>query len=140
MIGIIYCTYKQQVDRFLIRTVYWILPLSFFMSACLINQRVLAALVGILFSLSLSLILGDRCDERFIRLSKYTYTIFLLSYFPQMFIRGPIAFRFPEVNSYAFSVLSFFVGFFTPVLIGVLVDKMKLKNRLFTFLAHFVGL
>ena len=139
-LGILYCSYKTQVDDFLRKYIWFILPISFVLSACLIKVDLLAAFIGILFSVSLSLVMEYRCPERVISLSNYTYTVFLLSYFPQMFIRGPIAHAFPEVNQYLFSSLSFVVGFGLPVLIGCCVMRLKKKSRWGAYCALLIGL
>ena len=90
-LGILYCIYKGRVDAILSRYRGAMLLGSFVLSAGLIPVKVMAALVGIAFSLTLSLAVEKHCGDRMIRLSGFTYTVFLLSYFPQMFIRGPIA-------------------------------------------------
>lgn len=139
-LGIVYCSYKQAVDDFLRRYRLFFLPVLFVLSACLIKVKLVAALVGILFSLSLSLAVANRCGERTVALSDFTYAVFLLSYFPQMFIRGPIAHCFPEVNQYVLSAVSFAVGFALPVLIGMWVVRMKRKSRVVASCALLIGL
>lgn len=139
-LGIVYCTYKSQVDDWLRKYVLYILPVSFILSACLIKVELIAALVGILFSLSLSLAVENRCGSRVVALSDLTYAVFLLSYFPQMLIRGPIAHAFPEVNQYVFSAVSFVVGLAVPVLIGMWVLRMKQKSRVVASCALLIGL
>lgn len=139
-LGIVYCSYKQAVDDFLRRYRLFLLPVLFVLSACLIKVKLVAALVGILFSLSLSLAVANRCGERTVALSDFTYAVFLLSYFPQMLIRGPIAHRFPEVDQYVLSAVSFVVGFAVPVLIGMWVVRMKKKSRLVASCALLIGL
>ena len=139
-LGIVYCTYKGQVDNFLNRFRWFILPVSFLLSAMLIDIALIAALIGILFSLSLSLTVESRCGKRVITLSNYTYTVFLLSYFPQMFIRGPVAHAIPDVNQYVLSAISFVTGFCIPVLIGALVVKKKKRNKFIDSCALLIGL
>ena len=139
-LGIVYCTYKKRIDDFLRKYHWYILPVSFALSAWLIDNAIVAALAGILFSLSLSLTVESHCSEKVIALSNYTYTVFLLSYFPQMFIRGPIAHTFPEVNQYVLSAISFITGFFIPVLIGALVVRLKKRNKFIESCALLIGL
>ena len=139
-LGIVYCAYKKLIDDLFWKYCWYILPVSFALSAWLIDNVIVAALVGILFSLSLSLAVESRCGEKIIALSNYTYTVFLLSYFPQMFIRGPIAHAFPEVNQYALSIISFIAGFFVPVLIGSLVVRLKKRNKFIESCALLIGL
>lgn len=139
-LGILYCQYKKCIDEFLLKYRYVALPFFFILSAILIDNKLIAALVGIAFSLVLSLVFEHRCGEGIIKLSGYTYTIFLLSYFPQMFIRGPIAHAFPGINQYILSVVSALVGFFIPVLIGEIVMRIRLKNKVTKFAACLIGL
>lgn len=139
-LGIVYCTYKEQVDNFLKRLRWFILPVSFLLSAMLIDIALIAALIGILFSLSLSLTVESRCGKRVVTLSNYTYTVFLLSYFPQMFIRGPVAHAIPDVNQYVLSAISFVTGFCIPVLIGALVVRLKKRNKFIDSCALLIGL
>lgn len=139
-LGILYCTYKEQIDC-IIRKYYWyILPLSFVLSAILISIAQIAALVGILFSISLSLVVENMCGNKIISFSNYTYTIYLLSYFPQMFIRGPIAHSYPDVNQYVFSFISCVLGLLLPVFIGILTVKMKHQNKFISSCALLIGL
>ena len=99
----------------------------------------MAALVGIAFSLTLSLSVEAHCGDRMIRLSGFTYTVFLLSYFPQMFIRGPIAHALPEVNQYVLSLVSIVMGFGLPMVIGFLYARVRNKNRLTRFVGLLIG-
>ena len=87
----------------------------------------------------LSLIVEKRSGVGLIHLSDYTYTVFLLSYFPQMLVRGPIAHAFPEVNQYLFSCVSFVLGFSLPILFGVIYRRVKDANRLTRFVGLSVG-
>ena len=98
-----------------------------------------SALVGIAFSLTLSLSVEKHCGDRMIRLSGFTYTVFLLSYFPQMFIRGPIAHALPEVNQYVLSLVSIVMGFGLPMVIGFLYARVRNKNRLTRFVGLLIG-
>ena len=83
---------------------------------------------------------GEASGVGLIHLSDYTYTVFLLSYFPQMLVRGPIAHAFPEVNQYLFSCVSFVLGFSLPILFGVIYRRVKDANRLTRFVGLLVGL
>ena len=103
---------------------------SFVLSAGLIPVKVMAALVGIAFSLTLSLSVEKHCGDRMIRLS---------SYFPQMFIRGPIAHALPEVNQYVLSLVSIVMGFGLPMVIGFLYARVRNKNRLTRFVGLLIG-
>jgi len=139
-LGILYCIYKGRVDNILLRYKYAMLLCSFVLSAGLISIEIIAALIGIVFSLTLSLVVERHCGNRIIGLSEFTYTVFLLSYFPQMFIRGPIAHALPEVNQYVLSLVSIVMGFALPILFGVLYGKVRDKNQLARFVGLLIGL
>lgn len=106
----------------------------------LLSKGVVAALSGIIFSLGLALVLSDRCKDQIVQMSTYCYTVFLLSYFPQMLIRGFIAHRFPYVNQYWFSVLSFLLGLFVPIIIAMVYTKLRHKYRILDRLGFLIGL
>lgn len=139
-LGIIYCIHKKKVDAFLLRYKYTILLGAFMLSACLIPVRVIAALAGVVFCLVLSLVVESHCGDRIVCLSDYTYTVFLLSYFPQMFIRGPIAHALPEVNQYVLSVVSVVVGFILPIALGLFYRKVLDKNSVTRFVGLLIGI
>ena len=139
-LGILYCQNKMIVDENLKKYNIAILVISFILSAMLIPIHTIAALTGIVFSIALSLMLEKYCGHIIVTLSNYTYTIFLLSYFPQMFIRGPIAHKFGEVNQYILSATSFISGFFIPVIIAVFYNKYLKKYKLFNSLGVLIGL
>lgn len=139
-LGIVYCRYKEYVDRFLLKYRYVILLVSFVISTLLLDNQLIAALVGIAFSIVLSLMVEGLCGKRITQLSGYTYTVFLLSYFPQMFISGPIAHVFPTVNQCLLCVVSALSGFFIPILIGIIATKMRTKNRLMKFCTSLIGI
>lgn len=94
-LGILYCIYKGRIDAILLRYKYGMFLGSFALSASLLPWKLVAALVGIVFSLILSLIVEKRSGVGLIHLSDYTYTVFLLSYFPQMLVADllPMLFR-----------------------------------------------
>ena len=138
--GMLYCQFKPIIDKFIRR--YWIGIgiVSISISASLVTSGYIAAIWGIMFSVTIALILESKCGEGMIILSGLCYTVFLLSYFPQMFIRGPIASRFPEVNEYWFSILSFGVGLFIPLLIGFIYIKIRQRNISFSKTGILIGL
>ncbi len=124
LLGILYCEYKPSIDGFIRK--YWILIGLVFLilSISLILPKSVSALCGILFSVTFALILEERCSDKLVKISGLCYAVFLLSYFPQMFIRGPIAHRFPEVNQYIFRDL-FFVRIDYPNLFWARIFKIK---------------
>lgn len=138
--GIIYCDYKIAVDRFLRK--YWVVigVLTLAASVSLMFSKYVAALSGICFSLVLSLLLEDKCSDTVVRFSAFSYTVFLLSYFPQMLLRGPISHIFPSVNQYLLSVASFVVGLAVPVIIGVIAMKIKERSPRFKNIFKLIGI
>ena len=59
-LGILYCIYKGRIDAILLRYKYGMFLGSFALSASLLPWKLVAALVGIAFSLILSLIVEKR--------------------------------------------------------------------------------
>lgn len=98
------------------------------------------ALSGIVFSATFALVLEEKCSDKLVKLSSLCYTVFLLSYFPQMFVRGPVAHMFPDVNQYVFSGLSFLLGLFIPICFGLIFIKLKNKYNLLDKSGILIGL
>ena len=128
LIGILYCEYKPSIDKFL--TKYWIFFGSIFLilSVSLILPKSISALCGIIFSVVFSLILENTVQISLSKYQDYVMWYFLLSYFPQMFIRGFVAHKYPEVNQYIFSGISFLMGLFVPICFGLIFLKIKKKK------------
>lgn len=140
ILGMLYCQFKSMIDSFIKR--YWIIIvlIGFTLSASLVTSGYAAAIWGIMFSTSIALILESRCGSGIILLSGLCYTVFLLSYFPQMFIRGPIASRFSEINEYWLSVVSFVLGISIPLLIGLWYLKLRQRKSNISKIGLLVGL
>lgn len=141
LLGILYCEFKPSVDKFI--RGYWLILIPVFVSlsvALIFPSGYLSSICGIIFSTGLALILEKKCPDRLIKLSSLCYAVFLLSYFPQMIVRGPIAHRFPDVNQYIFSTISFVMGMFIPLLIGIIYLKIKNKHKLFKPIGYLIGL
>lgn len=140
LLGLLYCDYKKQIDYWLKK--YWIIisPVFFLISISLLCKGLVAAICGIIFSVTVALVIEDKCSDGFVKASGFCYTVFLLSYFPQMFIRGPVAHCFPDVNQYILSVISFLSGILFPVLVGVLFTRLKAQNRVINKCGVLIGL
>lgn len=140
LLGLLYCDYKTKVDT-LIRKYWWmIIPVFLGLSVSLISKGYVASLSGIIFSVSLALIVEESCPDKFVKISGLCYAVFLLSYFPQMFIRGPIAHYFPTVNQYILSIISFLSGLFLPILFGLVFLRQKNKCRVIDKCGILIGL
>ena len=140
IVGIIYAIWKKTIDYWLMK--YKWIGLSVF-SACsfsLLLPSVIAALIGIVWVLSLSLLVSEKVQNKFMAVSNYSFTIYLLSYFPQMLIRWPIYHHFEWINEYVFSVLSILLGVFVPIGIGRVYSHIKDVNKLTKFLGNIIGL
>lgn len=119
--GYLYCRNKEVVDSSVVRYLDVLLPLTLILSVILLNfQSYISGICGILFSVSLSLSISSHIGDYVVVFSRLTYTIFLLSYVPQMFIRGPIA-HWTSINQFILSWISFIVGLFIPAVIGIFV-------------------
>lgn len=134
LLGILYQEYKQDIDVFIRKYWFVIIPIFLIVSVSLMFKGYLAALCGIIFSVSIALILEDKCNDRMVKLSGMSYVVFLLSYFPQMLIRGPIAHLFPEINQYVLSGISFVSGLLIPIALGIV--ALSLRKR-YAFLGRF---
>ena len=139
-LGILYCEFKNPVDTFIVKYKALVVPVFLTLSVSLMAKGYMAALFGIIFSVAFALILEAKCSDRLVRLASLCYAVFLLSYFPQMFIRGPIAHRFPEINQYIFSATSVVVGLTVPICFGLLFLKLKSKNKTIGRLGTLIGL
>lgn len=119
--GYLYCLDKETIDVAIKKNVDITLSMSLILSIILLNNwSYISGFAGIVFAVSLSLTLESRIGDYTVIFSRLTYTIFLLSYIPQMFIRGPIAHWIPT-NQYFLSFLSFVSGLILPVAIGIFV-------------------
>lgn len=140
LLGIIYYEYKSQVDYLFKKFWFIIIPLFLGISVSLQAGEKIAALSGIIFSVGLALLLEEKCTEQLIKISGYCYLVFLLSYFPQMLIRGPISHLYTEINQYVFSALSFIFGLSLPILFGIFYSRLKEKNNLVKRSGILIGL
>lgn len=126
--GILYCKYSVSVNAFINH--YWI-PieiLSGLSSFFLIGNKYILAVSGIIFSSTLALLVSDYIPKSILKLGIFTYSIFLLSYFPQMFVRGPIHVYLSSVNQYWLSGLSFVIGLTIPIIFVIAYKKLTMNN------------
>lgn len=140
LLGVLYCDYKKIIDPYL-RKYWWIIiPIFLSISASLLLTGVAAAICGIIFSVTLALLVEAKCSDMVVKVSSLCYTVFLLSYFPQMLIRGPIAHIFPSLNQYVLSTISFVSGLLLPIIFGILFLKIKANNNTINKLGLLIGL
>lgn len=115
--GMVYCLCQSTVDRYFGKWRLCLTLASGVLSVSLLTQGMVAAFSGIVFCLCCSLIWADKFGSRITTLSGYCYPVFLLSYFPQMLVRGPVACSLSGVNEYLLSALSFVLGLAIPLCI-----------------------
>lgn len=140
LMGMMYFRFKSIIDIKLKK--YWmiIVPIFLAFSVSLQLGGFSAALCGIIFSVTLALLLESKCPESLVTASDYCYIVFLLSYFPQMFVRGPIAHNLPMINQYILSLLSFMSGLLIPLTCGLVFTALKRKSRIFDKYGILIGI
>ena len=140
ILGMVYCLYEQTVDRYLMKWWKILILVSCILSVSLLMRDMVAAFCGITFCLCSTLVLADKGGNWVVKFSCYCYPIFLLSYFPQMFVRGPIAYNFPDVNQYLLSALSFVLGLSVPLGICVVYESLGKRYALVRHMGILIGL
>ena len=110
---------------------YIILPIYF---------AIIYALIGIFFSISLVLNLQKKNIKIFPKLRKYTYTIFLLSWFSQSFCRTVLMSHFNFSYWPYITVISFISGLFISYGIGAVASRYLKTGVLARFLRISMGL
>lgn len=140
LIGMLYQEYSDPVNKFLKK--YWlvIVPVFMALSFGLVFEGFIGTMCGLIFSVTLALVLEEKCPDWIVKYSALTFTIFLLSYFPQMLVRGPIAHRFPHVHPYILSLISFLTGLLIPVVIGAVALRYKNRFKVLDRLLLLIGL
>lgn len=140
LLGLLYCDYKRPIDIWVRKFWYIIFPVFVVISVSIVSNSYIAALSGIIFSVTIALIFEKKCPDKLVKLSSLCYVVYLLSYFPQMLIRGPIAHFFPLVNQYVLSVISFFLGLLLPLIFGLVFIRTKVENGIINKLGLLIGL
>ena len=138
--GILFCRYEKEVIDYLhlrswgmmillgvlsVSSPYIILPIYF---------AIIYALIGIFFSISLVLNLQKKNIKIFPKLRKYTYTIFLLSWFSQSFCRTVLMSHFNFSYWPYITVISFISGLFISYGIGAIANRYLKTGVLARFL------
>lgn len=137
--GYMYCINKSSVDRLILTYLDVILAISLTLSVILLNHLFyVSGLIGVLMAVAMSLALTSRVGDYTVAFSRLTYTIFLLSYMPQMFIRGPIE-HWLSLDQYVLSGMSFAFGLILPVAVG-LFAAMQRNDRFWKYVKLIIGL
>lgn len=128
--GIIYCEFSSIVDKFLKKYWFIILFISGTASIFFIGGHLMRISMGILLSITIGLLLSDRIPLSVLNCTAFTYTIYLLSYFPQMLVRGPIyhSYAHLNINQYWFSALSFILGLSVPIIFSIIYNIIQSKK------------
>ena len=94
---------------------------------------VISSFVGILFSISLCMLISERIPNLFSSFRNYTYQIFLMGIFFQMAVR--YLFRYIDNNTFYFPcyILSILLAIYIPVLISKAVEKMNCRPLMICF-------
>ena len=144
--GILFCRYEKEVIDYLhlrswgmmillgvfsVSSPFIILPIYF---------ATIYALIGIFFSISLVLNLQKKNIKIFPKLRKYTYTIFLLSWFSQSFCRTVLMPHFNFSYWPYITVISFISGLFISYGIGAIANRYLKTGVLARFLRISMGL
>lgn len=93
-------------------------------------NKYLSAIVGLSFSISLIGWLGKRGVSLFPHLRNYTFCIYLLQWFPMVFVRI-VFFNLLHINIWGCYCLMFLFGLFIPILIAKLILVFPYKNNSF---------
>jgi len=105
-----------------------------------VNLEFLAAMAGIIFSLSLAMILDKFMPKAFSSFRRYTYQIFLISIFVQIMVKmvyKSVAlmtcdFNYPMLIYVLFFMICFIMGLYIPVLVSKIAERLNWAPILLT--------
>ena len=147
VIGIIYKKYDVAVQRIINRGGYFNVSLSIVLSVLFIllpsstffAYNVIVALVGIWMTLSIcsSLIKRDWVVNHILSYGRYTYSIYLLSWFGQYATKF-IAVNILHLHITICIVLLFFMGLIVPIAIDKVIDRLD-NGRRYKWLRLIIG-
>lgn len=139
-IGVLYCEYSETINCMVIRYRLPIIIVFGAISILLLGSVHLKIAAGIILCTTLALLLADKVPDTWYSLTIFTFPIYLLSYFPQMFVRGPLAHHFPEVNQYFFSAISFLSGILIPIFLILIYQRLTSSFPKLKFFDKPIGL
>ena len=116
---------ESLVDRFLKHNFFLYLIIGFviYLLGVFLDYSILKTLGGILFSIAISLLLDRYLPSSFSSFRNYTYQIFLIGIFAQMFVK--IMHRRFELQYLGSYILCIILGLYVPVLVSKLVEKIN---------------
>lgn len=117
---------EKIVDRFLVKQPW----LTLFTGIALFiagkyTYPFIATVGGITLSLGLALILDEYSPKIFFTFRNYTYQIFLMGIFAQMFVK--IMYRHISMSYVAAYILCILMGLYVPVLVSKMIEKINWK-------------
>lgn len=91
----------------------------------LFTHKVLLTIGGITFSIALAMLLDKYIPKIFFTFRNYTYQIFLMGIFAQMFVK--ILYRHISMPYVAAYILCILMGLYVPVIVSKLIEKINWK-------------
>lgn len=148
ILGIIYKKYENKIELiFKLKSIFILILLNIILiiNSCFNYKSssqilyIFISLVGILFSLSLEKFYSKRKYKFLNHLYGKSYTIYLLSWFPQVFVRI-IGFQILKLEWYIVLPFSFLFGVYIPYLANIIILKIIEKNPKIKFLKILFGI
>lgn len=145
ILGITYNRNEIIIDKILKNKIIFFFSNIILLVNCLINYKfssqslyIIIAISGIVFSILLEKIYLNRNYKFLNHLFGKSYSIYLLSWFSQVFVRI-IGFQILKKEWYIVLPFSFILGVYIPVIINLIVEKIANNNKKFKFLKILIG-
>lgn len=147
ILGITYKRYENKIDKILkLENIFMIIGLSLILLInCSVNYKISSqilyifiAITGILFSLSLEKIYSKKNYKFLNHLYGKSYSIYLLSWFPQVFVRI-LGFQILKQEWYVVLPFSFAFGVYGPYIVNILILRIIEKKPKIKFLKILFG-
>ena len=144
-LGIFYIKYekifnicKEKYYKFIIIVSIILLVINCYIEM-IDEAKILVAIIGIIFSIIIGFIYEKHQCMFLSFINSKTYSIYLLSWFPQVFIRI-VSYQILELGWVFTTLISFIFGTSVPILINRIIYKMVMNyNKKFIFLANIFG-
>ena len=137
---------EEKIENFLFKNKNIALIFSFLIlilnSLILIKNKgiyLIVAITGIIFSILLEKTYSNKNMKFLNHLNYKSYSIYLLSWFPQVFVRI-VFFQILKLNWIIVLPISTFLGIYFPCSIVWLVNSLNKKNKKFKFLNKIIGI
>lgn len=146
ILGIYYLENEEKIENFLFKNKNIALIFSFLIlilnSLILIKNKgiyLIVAITVIIFSILLEKTYSNKNMKFLNHLNYKSYSIYLLSWFPQVFVRI-VFFQILKLNWIIVLPISTFLGIYFPCSIVWLVNSLNKKNKKFKFLNKIIGI